>query len=274
MKSFLFLIISFYCFTYPSIGQNQINRAHYLDNTTKNLASVAKWLKNLGQGSQDKFYEYFILNQKNLHHIKKTNIEMDGILHDWDFYDSGLIEIKKAGDSKKTYVGEWGAINADHVKFHVQSQDRESEILFYESQTGKLFIQIQSEQSSSKITQNQTEAGNLKPPLNKDDLRKKRIAAGIDIKTTEGNLSDWRWRPDKCLQCKGSGIVKVCWNCEKRGYRYCFSCSGKRYERNGTVCINCAGQGVVTCQYCRGQIFDFKCQHWFILTFDALERLK
>lgn len=273
MKNFLFIIISFTFFIPPINGQDLINRSHYLDNTTRDLTSVAKWLKNSGRGMFDQFYENFMSNRSNLHRIRKT-VEMEGVSYNWDFYDSGLLEIKKADNSKTTHLGEWGAINADHIKFHAQSQDKKSEILFYESQTEHLFIQIQNQQSYDNSNINTSKQESTNQSLNESVLRKKRIAAGIDIKSTEGNLSDWRWRPDKCIECKGSGIIKECWNCEKQGYRECFFCNGRQYNKNGTICTRCAGKGVQTCKYCNGKVYNFRCQHWFIVSLESLKLLK
>ena len=181
------------------------------------------------------------------------------------------MEIERADNSKKMFRGEWGAVNSDQIKFNAQSLERPNEILYYESQTDHLFTQEQNEQVPVSKTPTRTPV-----PANKSQSTKVNqktsytIAeemARVDPKTKTGNLRDWRYFPSKCIYCYGSGIVKECKHCEKRGYRYCWDCGGKQYNRNGSVCINCAGKGVVTCSDCKGKIYNFKCLHWVMTSF-------
>jgi hypothetical protein len=269
MKQFFLLILFFSSFVYscPTIAQDQIDKNHYLDNTTRDLSSVAKWAKNFGRGSYDKLYEYFVTNRSTLHEVI-TYMTIDGVAYNWHFYDSGLFTAERSDNSRKTLSGQWGAVNSENIKIYAQWLERPNEILFYESQTNNIFSQIQPEQASVSKTPSKPPITSTNP--SKANILKTQIALGLDTRTTGGSYYDWRYKPEKCRHCHGSGIVKVCWNCEKRGYRYCWYCGGKQYNRDGSVCINCAGKGVVTCPYCRGKVSNFKCLHWFIPTWDAL----
>jgi hypothetical protein len=68
-------------------------------------------------------------------------------------------------------------------------------------------------------------------------------------------------KADKCLNCRGTGIVKVCTICSKRGRVHCRNCNGTGYDSNFRVCLNCSGKGITTCHACNGKIYNIKCQH-------------
>jgi Leucine-rich repeat (LRR) protein len=67
--------------------------------------------------------------------------------------------------------------------------------------------------------------------------------------------------PKDCINCEGTGIVKVCKTCNKRGRVHCNQCSGKGYTRDGRTCLNCSGTGIQTCKSCGGKIYNIKCLH-------------
>ena len=63
-----------------------------------------------------------------------------------------------------------------------------------------------------------------------------------------------------CIRCEGTGVVKVCPICYKRGHVHCKNCKGTGYNYN-KACIECAGKGIVKCYSCRGSIYNIKCRH-------------
>ena len=67
--------------------------------------------------------------------------------------------------------------------------------------------------------------------------------------------------PKDCINCEGTGIVKVCRICNKKGRIHCKQCNGKGYTREGRTCLNCSGTGIQTCNSCGGKIYNIKCLH-------------
>ncbi len=67
--------------------------------------------------------------------------------------------------------------------------------------------------------------------------------------------------PKDCLNCEGSGIVKVCKKCKKTGRIHCKNCEGTTYDKAGRKCIECNGKGIIQCTSCNGNIYNIKCLH-------------
>ncbi len=94
--------------------------------------------------------------------------------------------------------------------------------------------------------------------LSKIDLDKLNKDA---TKAVSDGLSGKRGTSKNCIYCKGSGVVKVCPICNKTGKKYCRQCGGRRYLPDGKTCLTCAGRGIVTCDGCKGKIYNIKCTH-------------
>jgi hypothetical protein len=67
--------------------------------------------------------------------------------------------------------------------------------------------------------------------------------------------------PKDCLNCEGSGIVKICKKCKKTGRIHCKNCEGTTYDKAGRKCIECNGKGIIQCTSCNGNIYNIKCLH-------------
>ena len=75
------------------------------------------------------------------------------------------------------------------------------------------------------------------------------------------NSLNGKVNPKNCINCNGTGIVKVCKICNKKGRIHCKQCNGKGYTREGKTCLNCSGTGIQTCNSCGGKIYNIKCLH-------------
>jgi hypothetical protein len=99
-----------------------------------------------------------------------------------------------------------------------------------------------------------TESGNIVTQnILQEEMNK---AISFATKSTLGTV-----KSSDCYRCKGTGIVKVCPICSKRGKVHCKECKGSGFDRNYRKCLNCSGSGITRCHACNGKIYNIKCQH-------------
>jgi tetratricopeptide (TPR) repeat protein len=91
-----------------------------------------------------------------------------------------------------------------------------------------------------------------------DIIKSYKNALNFYKNSTEGTVN-----PKDCFNCNGTGVVKICKSCNKKGRVYCRECGGKGYapRENGRRCLNCSGTGIQVCPACNGKIYNIKCRH-------------
>jgi hypothetical protein len=98
----------------------------------------------------------------------------------------------------------------------------------------------------------------IKKPINQKNILQEEMNKALSFvtKSTLGTV-----KSSDCYRCKGTGIVKVCPICSKRGKVHCKECKGSGYDANYRKCLNCSGSGITRCHACNGKIYNIKCQH-------------
>lgn len=183
---------------------------------------------------------------------KKNNLN----LNDADFSASASFR-NKAQELLKTIPqdSEYQKIN---IAIQSLSNKLQAEKTTYNQNIAKQNVQKNQNNVSTKATRTESK---VYDEMNKVDWE------GTFAKEWEKTLVFWsnslqgKVRAKDCINCNGTGIVKVCKSCNKRGRVHCTQCSGKGYTRDGRTCLNCSGTGIQTCRSCGGKIYNIKCLH-------------